>query len=335
MAKKLTNNLGLKILAVLVSAILWFIAININDPVSQQSYTVNVLIENMEVLENSGKYVEVKPGTDVAKVTVTATRSELKDITEKVIYATADVNNYNEEDGTVPITVRVNKSFVKEDDIKLDDNYSNVQLLVENIKRRQLPITVAVQGEPGENYMLGGTSTAQNAVMLSGPESLVASVNSVSVDIDIDGATSDVNISLPIHLYNANGKEISDSRINQSISNVSTTANIWLIKGLPIEYSYTGEPAEGYQVSGNLQTGINYITVAGKSSLLKNISKIDISDALDITGATQNVESFIDLKKKLPEGLVFANPEDETRTSISLKINKIPEVEEGNAEETE
>ena len=82
MAKKLTNNLGLKILALLVSTILWFIAININDPISQQSFSVNVQIENLDKLENSGKYVEVKPGTDTAKVTVFATRSDLKNINE-------------------------------------------------------------------------------------------------------------------------------------------------------------------------------------------------------------------------------------------------------------
>ena len=36
--------------------------------------------------------------------------------------------------------------------------------------------------------MLVSASTAQNAVMLHGPESLVNSVSSVSVDIDIDEA---------------------------------------------------------------------------------------------------------------------------------------------------
>lgn len=332
MAKKLTNNLGLKILALLVSTILWFIAININDPISQQSFSVNVQIENLDKLENSGKYVEVKPGTDTAKVTVFATRSDLKNINERAFTAIADVDNFNEEDGTVPITVKLNKPY---DDMKIDENFSKVQLFVENIRRRQLPISVVVQGEPGENYMLGGTGTAQNAVMLSGPESLISSVNSVSVDIDIEGATSDVNISLPIHLYDANGKEISDSRINQSISNVSTTANILLIKGLPIEYSYVGEPAEGYQVVGNLQAGINYITVAGKASVLKNISKIDINDALDITGANASVESYIDLRKRLPEGITFANPEDETRTSVSIRINRIPDAVPEGEEATE
>ena len=47
MAKKLTNNLGLKILAVLIASLLWLIAININDPVGQQTYTVNVQMVNV------------------------------------------------------------------------------------------------------------------------------------------------------------------------------------------------------------------------------------------------------------------------------------------------
>ena len=53
MAKKLTHNLGLKILAVLASIILWFIAININDPMSTNVYNVTVQLENLDKLVNN------------------------------------------------------------------------------------------------------------------------------------------------------------------------------------------------------------------------------------------------------------------------------------------
>ena len=53
MAKKLTNNLGLKILAVLIAGLLWLIAININDPVSQQTYSVQVQILNAGIITDN------------------------------------------------------------------------------------------------------------------------------------------------------------------------------------------------------------------------------------------------------------------------------------------
>ena len=329
MAKKLTHNLGLKILAVLASIILWFIAININDPMSTNVYNVTVQLENLDKLVNNNKYVEVLDNTDTVRVTVRATRSELKEINDKNITAVADVDKMT-EGNYIPIELSCNKASVTSNDLTGDKEY--VKVNVENIKRRQLPITVATQGEPGEGYMLGGTSTAQNAVMLSGPESLISRISTVSVDIDIEGAESDVNISLPIHLYDADGREITDSRINKSINDVSTTASIWLIKGVPVEYKYVGEPAEGYMVQGNISADINYITIAGKASILKNIQKIDVNEAIDVTGASRDIESYIDLRKQLPDGVSFAEVDAATKTEVSLRIIKAPTEDDENGE---
>ena len=330
MAKKLTNNLGLKILAVLIASLLWLIAININDPVGQQTYTVNVQMVNLSKLTDNNKYVEVLEGSDTIRVTVRAARSVLSELSDKNISAIADVDKLT-EGNYIPIELSCTKNSVDTDDLKADKDYLRVS--VENIKRRQLPISVDVQGTPAENYLLNSTSTAQNAVSISGPESVVNTVNTVSVEIDITNANSDVNISLPIHLYDSDGKEIIDKRISKNISDVQTTASIWLIKGVPIEYGYTGVPADGYEVDGNLTSTISYINIAGKQSLLKNIQKIDINDAIDITGATRNIEEEIDIKKFLPDGVIIPDSNSETRTTLSLRISQIREEEEEEQED--
>ena len=330
MAKKLTNNLGLKILAVLIASLLWLIAININDPVGQQTYTVNVQMVNLSKLTDNNKYVEVLEGSDTIRVTVRAARSVLSELSDKNISAIADVDKLT-EGNYIPIELSCTKNSVDTDDLKADKDYLRVS--VENIKRRQLPISVDVQGTPAENYLLNSTSTAQNAVSISGPESVVNTVNTVSVEIDITNANSDVNISLPIHLYDSDGKEIIDKRISKNISDVQTTASIWLIKVVPIEYGYTGVPADGYEVDGNLTSTISYINIAGKQSLLKNIQKIDINDAIDITGATRNIEEEIDIKKFLPDGVIIPDSNTETRTTLSLHISQIREEEEEEQED--
>lgn len=331
MANKLTKNLGLKILSVLIAAVLWLVATNINDPVTKQTYSVTVNIDNLDTLTSKNKYVEVLEGTDSIRVTLRAARSVLAELSDKNITAVADAEKIT-EGNYIPIEISCNKGNIDGDNIKADKEYVHVN--VENIRRRQLPITVEVNGVPAEGYMLGGTSTAQNAVMLSGPESIVNTVSAVSVEIDAEAAVSDVNISLPIHLYDSNGIEITDSRIDKSISDVSTTATIWMVKSVPVEYSYEGEVAEGYQIDGNLKSTLNYISVAGKPSVLKNLQKIEINNVVDITGATRNVEETIDLKKRLPDGIIFSDSEAETKATISLNISKIPvEEEEGENEE--
>ena len=53
--KKLTDNLGIKILAVICATILWLIVYNIDDPNKTKLFTTNVVVKNASVLENITK----------------------------------------------------------------------------------------------------------------------------------------------------------------------------------------------------------------------------------------------------------------------------------------
>ena len=67
MKDKLTNNLKLKVIAVLFAAGLWMISININDPYQSKDYSVQVQLLNMNVMTGAGKYVEVANDSDEIK----------------------------------------------------------------------------------------------------------------------------------------------------------------------------------------------------------------------------------------------------------------------------
>ena len=299
MKKKLTHNLGLKIASILIAICLWIIAVNINDPVSQRVYTVSVQLLNLNSLTNSGKYVEVVDNTDTVRVTVRASRSVFSDFSEKNIVATADINNMT-EDNRLPIEVSSSKTGSKIESIKADKEY--VEVNIEDMTKLQKRISVNVVNEPAEGYLLGSISTDQNAVIISGPESVVSQIASTSVEINVDGASSDVNITLPVHLYDANGREIDDDRLTKSVNEVFTTASILQKKEVPIEYTVAGEPAEGYIFTGELVRTPETVTIAAKPSVLKNVSSIAVEDALDISDAKADVERTVELKPYLPDG---------------------------------
>ena len=119
MKKKLTHNLGLKILAVLFAAGLWVISININDPISPRTYSVNVQLVNLKELTDAGKYVEVLEDTDNIRVTVRASRSVLAGFNEKNLVATADLSEMT-EDNLIPIALTTTKTDEKIESIKAD-----------------------------------------------------------------------------------------------------------------------------------------------------------------------------------------------------------------------
>lgn len=319
MKKKLTHNLGLKLAAVFCAFCLWLISININDPVSQRVYTIAVQFLNMNTLTNAGKYVEVLDDTDSVRVTVRASRSVFSDFSEKNLVATADVTQMT-PDNRLPIKVSSTKSDSKIESIVSDTEY--VEINIEDVMKMQKRISVNVANEPAEGYLLGNISTDQNAVIISGPESVVSQIASTAVEINVDGATSDVNITLPVHLYDADGREIDDSKLTKSVSEVFTTASILQTKEVPIEYTATGTPAEGYIFTDNFVKEPSTVMIAAKSSVLKNISAITIEDIIDLDDAKGNVTSEVELKQYLPDNTVLADSQSDGIVRVTAQVEK-------------
>ena len=290
MKRKLTHNLGLKIASVLIAMCLWIVAVNINDPVSQRIYTVAVQLVNLNALTSAGKYVEILDNTDTIRVTVRASRSVFSDFTEKNIVATADVSEMT-ADNRLPIELTY-KSGSKIESIKADKDYVEVE--IENMMKLQKRISVNVVNEPAEGYMVGGRSTDQNAVIISGPESMVSRVASTSVEINVDGATSDVNITLPVHLYDADGREINDSKLTKSVNNVFTTVSILQKKEVPIEVHYDeSELPPGYIVEGKEQLSRSTVTISGVKEVVERIEKATID--VDLEGVTSDIDQMYGL----------------------------------------
>ena len=71
---KFTDNLGLKIIAVIFAAFLWLIVVNLDNPVSTQTFSeVPVTIINEDIILSAGDTYQVL-GEEKVSVVVSATR---------------------------------------------------------------------------------------------------------------------------------------------------------------------------------------------------------------------------------------------------------------------
>ena len=332
MKKRLTHNLGLKLAALFCACCLWLISMNINDPVTQRIYTVPVQLQNINLLTDAGKYVEVLDDTDTIRVTVRASRSVFSDFSDKNIVAVADLSEMM-EGSKIPIALTTTKSDSKIESIVADTEY--VEINIENMMKMQKRISVNVANAPAEGYLLGNISTDQNAVIITGPESVVDRIASTAVEINVDGATSDVNITLPVHLYDADGHEVEDARLSMSVKEVFTTAAILQTKIVPIEYTAMGTPEEGYVFAGEMIREPENVIIAAKPAVLKNVNSIQVENVLDVSGAKQNVTAQVELKQYLPDNTILADSqfngtakvtavvEEETVRALEIPIDNI------------
>ena len=81
MKSKLMHNLGLKIMAVLISVVLWMLAVDINDPViNKYINNVQVQLTNTGALTGQGKTYRIVDNSDTIRVSVRAPKSAISAI---------------------------------------------------------------------------------------------------------------------------------------------------------------------------------------------------------------------------------------------------------------
>ena len=145
---KIFNNIGLKILAVIFSVLLWLVSVNINDPVDTEVYrNIPVELENTSLLTEEGLTYQVLDDTDRVTVTVRASRSVLENINASDVTATADFSELSFTN-TVPIRLSLSRAFGSQ--IEISGNIDMVRLEVEERQEKQLVIEIDQVGTPAD-----------------------------------------------------------------------------------------------------------------------------------------------------------------------------------------
>lgn len=335
MKNKFTKNWGLKLVSILFAVLLWIIVTNINDPVVSLRVTdVPVTIRNGDLITERGQVYDVLDNTDVIDtVTIYAPRSIIDTLDKSNVVAVADMQDLTSLD-TIAIKLSTNKYNDKLESIR--GNIDSVKLNIEDRQTRSFPIRANVTGEVREGYMLGDVSTEQNLIRISGPESVITQIAKVQAEVNISGFTSNINTDTDIRLYDAADNEIQAANLERSITKVRVNVEILEQKTVPISYTSFGVPAEGYRLTGEMESTRNNVVIAGRSSVVQNIEAIEVPEGVvDVTGATDDVTVLVDLREYLPEGVILAEEDfsgminitayvgQETRRTFSTSVNDI------------
>jgi len=317
----ITNNFGLKILAVIVSCGMWFVVNTINDPLeTNRYYNIPVEMVNTNLVTNENKVYDVLDGTDTVNVSVTGRRSVLSYISREDIKAIADMAEL-----TFMNTVRIQVSSARSNsELDFKTNIDSVKLSIEEVDRDQKPINVSTTGELAAGYVVGSVKPSQNVVRLSGPESLIKQIDHVSAVVDVEGASSDIDTSAELKLYDVNNNEIKNSSIKMNITTVNVSVTIYATKVVPLSFVISDEPEAGYVVSNDIFSLPDTVTIAGRSSVLEGISKIVVADpALSVEGLTESMTAVVNVKKYLPTGVQFADSNFGGNVSVTVGIEQL------------
>lgn len=313
----------MRILAVIVAILVWIIVVNVSDPIMESSYSgVQVEILNQDLISKQNCTYEILNDTDTISVTVTAKRSINDLLGKENIKATADMSELDEENGTVRIHLETNKYNDKIESIKSKTDVLEVK--IEDLMKRQLPITPVINGEPVEGYVTGDVTLDQNVVTVQGPESIVSQIDHATAEASIAGMSGSISTTSVIRYYDKDGEQLDASRLTGNISAVSIKVELLATKMLPLKFNTTGVPADDYGISGELTADREEILVAGKASTLANLNSVSVpAAAIDVTGKSVTFTAVVDLNKYLPDNVRLAEEEFDGKISVEVPIGKM------------
>ncbi|MDF2485484.1 MAG: hypothetical protein K0R46_1652 [Herbinix sp.] len=315
MKEKLTRNIGLKILSIILAVILWLVITNVDDPITPASFTnIPVKILNADAIDAINTYdmvYEILEGATI-DFTVAARRSIADNLAVTDFEVTADFAKLSDVNA---VTIDIKCPRYGNDVTVTDGLYQVMKINLEELVNKNFKVTVVSKGEPAEGYFVG-EKTASTIITVTGPKSKIDRIKEIVAEVNVAGVSGFFSSYEKLKALDEEGEEIT-SNLSFSQGYVSININVYKKKEIDIKIKTVGSPAEGYVIT-NVDYEPKSIEVAGDDDILKGITELVIEE--DISGVKEYVPKEINLQEQLGEGLFLVG--DDQMAVLNITVEK-------------
>ena len=318
----LTNNIGLKFLAVLIALVLWLAIVNVNDP--EKTITVSnipISVTNESAITSRDMVYNVK-SEQYLNITVSGKRSIVSNLSAEDFRATASLKELSKVN-SIPVDVTAKNASLGRKITIVKQSAQTILVDVENLEEKDFTdLVVEYTGKVADGYVAGLSSMSTDEVTVKAPTSIIDKIKKVAVRCSLDGTNTNISKKCPVILYDKNNKEIKSDENELSDKKIRVNVNVLRAKQVPISTinkDELGKPADGYVVDDVILSS-DSITVYGSEESLDSIESLDIQDDIDVSDAKGDVTQNIDVTGKLPKGLSVSG---ESTITVKVLIKKL------------
>lgn len=275
---RITNNFGLKLLAISLATLLSVYVYLYIDYPTTQSLHLPLTVRN---LDSSLIITYPEPFPQTILINVRGPYRLIRQLQSSNLNAWIDLRNSTiPQSETVPVQVPdLGELIITRQEPEV------IILTTELSKQVTMALTVRKVGEIDSSFSMGNELLSRSSVTVQGPESLVSKIDSCEVRVNLDNANADISATLPVILLDQDGKEIKSSLLTIEPGQVDYSLALiphGSFRLLQIIPETKGLPPDGFllvkltanpprvQLPSNLVPGdVNFIKTA----------PIDISDA--------------------------------------------------------
>ena len=316
----LKRDWWMKLAAIGIAALLWLFVIAQENPTRVKEYeNIPVTYVGADQLASRGLCLtdDIEDIVSTVKVAVEAQTEVLQYLTSDDITATLDFS-----DITVEGEYTLNIKAKSRDGNVTSVTPSKVDVSVENLVTRELPLEVQVIGNDAGDLYYGEASVNTDTVTVAGSQSDIERYVRAIVVVDVSEQTESIRESQTITLLADDGTIVTSEDYHGVLPSVIVEMPIYPTIILPVDtdalIAGVSGVAEGYEITG-VSLSQSEIRIAGTQDVLDTITgltleKVVLDDAV--------YDSTVQIAITLPEGAVAVIPETITAT---FQISQIEE----------
>ncbi len=306
MVQRLSKELGLQVLALLLATILWVQATTVQNPIDRFTFDgIPVTYENVA----QGLIVAGSLHPSKVNITVKCRRRAGEKLSSASFEARValDAARAGSTDYPVEITPPPGVEV-------LEISPAAVSVSLETAASVKLPVEARLIGNPAEGFAVDGAAASPVQVAVYGAASATSRVSRVLAEFDISGATADASGKGSLVAVDSTGAVVTG--VTFVPSEVGVTASVVPLpsaESVDVDVTLTGSPAAGYAV-------INVVSTPGRVEVRPAPGQtIDfahvLTDPVNIAGATADVQATV--KVVWPAGVASVTP---TEVQVVVEI---------------
>lgn len=307
MKKKLTNNLGFKIISVILAIMLWLVVLNVSDPEKTTTIVnIPITILNESAITGQEKIYQIIAGK-TATVKVTGPRTIIDSLEASSFKATADMADLSMTNAVEVKVELIKASYRSKVSI---DVQTTMRIAVEDLVHMEFTAEVAEQGKLPEGYVVFGKNMDKTIVNITAPKSVMDTIAKVAAVVDLTGRNEDFSTVAKFQAFDNRGNLIGleSKNVSFDIPETKVDMTIYAIKQIPLVYQIDKDRYPDTVITSDT-INREMITIAGRSGDLSTINELVLdTSSLVFEADKSRYDLTYNLQELLPKGIyVYGN----------------------------
>ena len=308
MIRRIVDTIARAVLALILAALVWVVAIQADDPTLVNTYPVALPITRVNEPPGSLVYGQ---SADSARVTLRAPQSLWAQLSPDQFKAEVDLAGQPFGQLNVPVKVRVTNRAIEV--VRADP--ATVDLRLESVADQNIPVRVTTTGEPALGYTAHPANAIPAEVTVRGPASFVSRVVQVLGTVSVQGARQNVDQPVRLNALDKDGNPVGFITLApESIQAHVEVKQLGGFRDVAVKVVVRGQVAPGYRVS-NVSVTPPIVTVFGSSQAIDQSPGFLETTLITVTGAQDDVVERVALN--VPGGIsMLGDPSVQVRVQV-------------------